>query len=160
MCPSGKAGEVKARIGEEGLVYMAGPPAVSYDETAAGSERALIFIGFEPGWGFEGLKRLDGRLAKPRPGVSCTLAKTESDVGQKRKSMMQDDVVEVKRQKTEQCDDKGSGKGDEKSGSVSRPGSSGDPKSKDIPPGGVTKERLLWMERARYVSLSKGYWLR
>lgn len=56
LCPGGRAGEVKATLGDEGIVYMAGPV------TAEGG-RALVFIGFDPTFGFDGMKRLDGRLA-------------------------------------------------------------------------------------------------
>jgi hypothetical protein len=57
LCPKGKVGEVKAILGEEGIIYMAGPlkPGTS--------ERALVFICFDPTFGFTGMKRLDGGFA-------------------------------------------------------------------------------------------------
>lgn len=59
MCPGGRTGEIKGMLGEEGLVYSVGPQGPN-------GERQLVFVCFDPAWGFEGLRRLDGSLAKPR----------------------------------------------------------------------------------------------
>ena len=57
LCPDGRAGDVKAVLGDEGIIYMAGP-------VLPGSrERALIFICFDPTFGFVGMKHLDGTKA-------------------------------------------------------------------------------------------------
>lgn len=52
MCPGGRAGEVKGVLGEEGVVYSIGPPGRD-------GERRLVFVCFEPSWGFDGLRGLD-----------------------------------------------------------------------------------------------------
>jgi hypothetical protein len=57
LCPGGRAGDVKAILGDEGLIYMAGPVR------PGSSERALVFICFDPTFGFNGMKRLDGSFA-------------------------------------------------------------------------------------------------
>lgn len=61
LCPGGRAGEVKATLGDEGLIYMAGPPI-----PGGHGERALVFVSFDPLFGFEGMRRLDGTLASQR----------------------------------------------------------------------------------------------
>ncbi|KEF51038.1 uncharacterized protein A1O9_12922 [Exophiala aquamarina CBS 119918] len=61
LCPGGRAGEVKAELGDEGLIYMAGPPIVEGHD-----ERALVFVSFDPLFGFEGMTRLDGTPARQR----------------------------------------------------------------------------------------------
>ncbi|KIX94535.1 uncharacterized protein Z520_09581 [Fonsecaea multimorphosa CBS 102226] len=61
LCPEGRAGDVKAMLGDEGIVYMAGPP-----REPGSSERALVFISFDPTFGFQGMQRLDGSPAIPR----------------------------------------------------------------------------------------------
>lgn len=61
LCPGGRAGEVKAMLGDEGLIYMAGPPV-----PGGHGERALVFVSFDPTFGFEGMTRLDGTLAHER----------------------------------------------------------------------------------------------
>ncbi|KAI1626226.1 hypothetical protein EDD37DRAFT_334612 [Exophiala viscosa] len=52
LCPGGRAGDVKACLGDEGIVYMAGP--------VTGGERALVFVSFDPMFGFDGMRRVDG----------------------------------------------------------------------------------------------------
>lgn len=61
LCPEGRAGDVKAVLGDEGLVYMAGPP-----RQVGSPERALILVSFDPTFGFVGMKRLDGSFALPK----------------------------------------------------------------------------------------------
>ncbi|KIW93674.1 uncharacterized protein Z519_06279 [Cladophialophora bantiana CBS 173.52] len=61
LCPKGRAGDVKAMLGDEGIIYMAGPPREPGSE-----ERALVFVCFDPTFGFQGMRRLDGSLARPR----------------------------------------------------------------------------------------------
>ncbi|KIW62244.1 hypothetical protein PV04_10438 [Phialophora macrospora] len=61
LCPQGRAGDVRAILGDEGIIYMAGPP-----REPGSSERALVFISFDPTFGFTGMKRLDGTFAMPR----------------------------------------------------------------------------------------------
>ncbi|KIX05513.1 uncharacterized protein Z518_06385 [Rhinocladiella mackenziei CBS 650.93] len=75
LCPSGRAGDVKAILGDEGIVYMAGPP-----REPGSPERALVFVSFDPSFGFEGMKRLNGTLAKPktRDGSSPQYRKRKS----------------------------------------------------------------------------------
>lgn len=61
LCPGGRVSEVHAVLGDEGLVYMAGPPVAG-----GHGERALVFVSFDPTFGFEGMTRLDGTLARPK----------------------------------------------------------------------------------------------
>ncbi|OAP55497.1 hypothetical protein AYL99_10470 [Fonsecaea erecta] len=61
LCPEGRAGDVTAVLGDEGIVYMAGPP-----REPGSTERALVFVCFDPTFGFQGMQRLDGYPAKPR----------------------------------------------------------------------------------------------
>lgn len=53
LCPGGRVSEVQAMLGDEGLIYMAGPPG-DY------GERAIVFVSFDPTFGFEGMTRPDG----------------------------------------------------------------------------------------------------
>nr|KAK5444689.1 hypothetical protein LTR18_004393 [Exophiala xenobiotica] len=62
LCPGGRAGEVKAVLGDEGIVYLAGPPA----EASRAGERALVFVCFDPTFGFDGMRRVDGTMAVAR----------------------------------------------------------------------------------------------
>ncbi|KAJ9501673.1 hypothetical protein H2202_002635 [Exophiala xenobiotica] len=62
LCPGGRAGEVKAVLGDEGIVYLAGQPA----EASRGGERALVFVCFDPTFGFDGMRRVDGSMAVAR----------------------------------------------------------------------------------------------
>ncbi|KAK5453644.1 hypothetical protein LTS15_006831, partial [Exophiala xenobiotica] len=62
LCPGGRAGEVKAVLGDEGIVYLAGPPA----DASMGGERALVFVCFDPTFGFDGMRRVDGTMAVAR----------------------------------------------------------------------------------------------
>ncbi|KAK5063035.1 hypothetical protein LTR84_005111 [Exophiala bonariae] len=59
LCPGGRVSEVQAVLGDEGLIYMAGPPG-GY------GERALVFVSFDPTFGFEGMTRLDGTLVREK----------------------------------------------------------------------------------------------
>lgn len=59
LCPRGRAGNVIASLQPEGIVYMAGP-------TTNDGLRALIYISFDATFGFEGMRKLDGSLARPR----------------------------------------------------------------------------------------------
>jgi hypothetical protein len=61
LYPKKRAGEVTAQLGDEGIIYMAGPP-----QGVDGQEQKLIFISFDPTFGFNGMKRLDGTLALPK----------------------------------------------------------------------------------------------
>ncbi|KIW21812.1 uncharacterized protein PV07_12764, partial [Cladophialophora immunda] len=61
LCPEGQPGDVKAMLGDEGIVYMAGPP-----RAPGSAERALVFVGFDPTFGFQGMQRLDGSPAVPK----------------------------------------------------------------------------------------------
>ena len=58
LCPKGRAGEVTAVLGDEGIIYMAGPA-----REPGSAERALVFICFDPTFGYNGMKRADGTLA-------------------------------------------------------------------------------------------------
>jgi hypothetical protein len=98
LCPGGRAGEVKAALGDEGLIYMAGRPIAG-----GHGERTLVFVSFDPLFGFEGMTRLDGTLA-------CQRRKDKEDSipgpAKKRKSFSSDGqeggIVEP-------CPDKGKG---------------------------------------------------
>ena len=147
LCPGGKSGDVKAQIGEEGLVYMVGPTGSSSGNGGEGCERALVLLSFEPGWGFEGMKRLDGELARPR-NATCKANATNIDRPvQKRKACAEETDVETKRTKLEDAADANSS---EEGATPAAP-----PTPKPQP-----KERLLWMEKAKYISIARGYWLR
>ncbi|KAK5203122.1 hypothetical protein LTR96_011044 [Exophiala xenobiotica] len=60
LCLEGRVGDVKAILGDEGIIYMAG---LAIPDT---SERALVFICLDPTFGFTGMKRLDGNVALPK----------------------------------------------------------------------------------------------
>jgi hypothetical protein len=51
MCPGGKSGEVKGLVGNEGLIYSIG----------TGPVKSLIFICFDPSFGFDGMRKLSER---------------------------------------------------------------------------------------------------
>ncbi|EXJ83224.1 hypothetical protein A1O1_06843 [Capronia coronata CBS 617.96] len=76
LCPGGRGGEVKAILGDQGMVYTAGPA-----REPGSRERALIFVSFDPTFGFEGMKRLDGSLAIPKQ------RDLQSDAVRKRKNV-------------------------------------------------------------------------
>ena len=59
MCPGGRAGEVTAGMGFEGLVYLAGSPNGK-------GERNLMFVSFDPAFGFDGMRRMNGTTVQPR----------------------------------------------------------------------------------------------
>lgn len=61
LCPGGRAGEVNAVLGDEGIVYLAGPA-----DASKGGARALVFVSFDPTFGSDGMKRLDGTPAVAR----------------------------------------------------------------------------------------------
>lgn len=61
LCPGGRAGDVKAVLGDEGLVYMVGSPC-----EVESLERALVFVSFDPTFGFQGMKRLNCLPATPK----------------------------------------------------------------------------------------------
>ncbi|OCT47935.1 F-box domain protein [Cladophialophora carrionii] len=61
LCPDGRAGDVSAILGDEGIIYMAGP-----SREPGSPERALVFISFDPTFGFIGMRRLDGTFAMPK----------------------------------------------------------------------------------------------
>jgi hypothetical protein len=156
LCPNGKAGEVKAKIGEEGIVYMVGPTG-HCGGRGEGDERALVFLGFESGWGFEGMKRMNGELAIPRKKECIDNAMMESGSGEKRRACGQPDNPEIKRQKTED------GAGSEHRTSTPVMATNAKAKAetsvdqKSVAP--APRERLLWMEKARYLTIGRGYWI-
>jgi hypothetical protein len=61
LCPGRRAVDVKAVLGSEGMIFMAGPSRTQGDD-----KRALIFINFDSTFGFEVMKGLDGSLAHAR----------------------------------------------------------------------------------------------
>lgn len=75
LCPDGRAGDVQAVLGDEGIIYMAGPA-----REPGSSERALVFVSFDPTFGFVGMKRLDGTIARPKvkDGLSVLERKRKS----------------------------------------------------------------------------------
>ena len=75
LCPEGRAEDVKAVLGDEGLIYMAGPP-----RQPGSLERALVFICFDPTFGFNRMKRLDGSLAVAKRGRKRKSDMTEGPV--------------------------------------------------------------------------------
>ncbi|KAJ9603086.1 hypothetical protein H2200_012381 [Cladophialophora chaetospira] len=75
LCPGGRTGEVKAVLGDEGIIYMAGP---ANPDT---SERALVFICFDPTFGFNGMKRLDGTFAVPKRELKRKNCSVEANAG-------------------------------------------------------------------------------
>ena len=139
LCPGGKAGEVKARVGEEGIVYMVGPSG------AGGAERALVFLSFEPAWGFEGMKRLNGELARPRKQPKFGESVRDDATGQKRKAEALNNTTDVKRYKNQ---------------SEPKPGEAQSIRTATTAANSLPKGRLLWTERAKYLSIATGYWLR
>ena len=157
LCPGGKASDVKARIGEEGIVYMVGPTAQTNGNGGQGEERALVFLSFEPNWGFEGMKRTNGELAQQRKQTCSGNAASGCGNGEKRKSGVQDHDTTSKRQKCQ-----GAPAVDGKttvaappSKQASESGSTRTPSASNT----MSRERLLWMEKARFLSISKGFWL-
>ncbi|KAL2436234.1 hypothetical protein ABEF95_006354 [Exophiala dermatitidis] len=77
LCPGGRAGDVQAVLGDEGIVYMAGPR-----RQADSPERALVFVSFDPTFGFRGMKRIDGTGVTPKQKWQGS----PSQSGRKRKS--------------------------------------------------------------------------
>ncbi|KAJ4575266.1 hypothetical protein HRR83_003823 [Exophiala dermatitidis] len=77
LCPDGRAGDVHAVLGDEGIVYMAGPR-----RQADAPERALIFVSFDPTFGFRSMKRPDGSSVMPKQKWQGS----PSQSGRKRKS--------------------------------------------------------------------------
>ncbi|KAG9775986.1 hypothetical protein KCU88_g5025, partial [Aureobasidium melanogenum] len=61
LCPGGRAGDVQAVLGDEGIVYMAGPR-----RKADSPERALVFVSFDSTFGFRGMKRPVGTSVTPK----------------------------------------------------------------------------------------------
>ena len=57
MCPGERSGDMKAVLGQEGILYLAGMPV------RAAQEQQLVYVCFDPEWGFKGMKCLD---SKPR----------------------------------------------------------------------------------------------
>jgi hypothetical protein len=155
LCPGGKAGDVKASIGEEGLVYMVGPTGLCGGQ-GEGKERALVFLGFEPGWGWEGMKNLNGETVRPRKNQPREQP-SANDRGQKRKACTQDRGEGVKRRKSE---DRAEADNRTLPPSSSPSTSNSTSKQKQTSATGSVKARLLWMEKARYIAIRKGYWLR
>ena len=142
LCPGGKAGEIKSRVGEEGIVYMVGLTGKCSDGEQ-GSERALVFLSFDPTWGFEGMKRIDGQLARPRSRSGTDMAVSGTEGAQKRRADSPGVRTGVKRCRTENVT------------RASTAASITSATSSTVP-----RERLLWKEKAKYLSISKGYWLR
>ncbi|KIV97172.1 hypothetical protein PV10_00954 [Exophiala mesophila] len=87
LCPEGKLGELNATQGDEGLIYMAGPQI-----GGSRKEKPLVFVSFDPTFGFEGMRRLDGNLARakqPADGHARSPKRKRSSskyVGEKRQS--------------------------------------------------------------------------
>ncbi|KAL2436214.1 hypothetical protein ABEF95_005751 [Exophiala dermatitidis] len=74
LCPDGRAGDVHAVLGDEGIVYMAGPR-----QQADNPERALIFVSFDPTFGFRGMKRPDGTGVTPKQKENYTQKQKQQD---------------------------------------------------------------------------------
>ncbi|KIW41629.1 uncharacterized protein PV06_07168 [Exophiala oligosperma] len=92
LCPGGKAGEVKAVLGYEGIVYLSGPA-----DLTKGGERALVFVCFDPTFGFDGMRRVDGSMVAQRGGGSGKAVgkggEGRGDSGKKRKNESVTSVV-------------------------------------------------------------------
>jgi len=66
LCPAGVVGDVQAQSSDRGVVYMVGTPNNGL--------RALVYLSFDPAFGWEGMKRLHGR---PVQAKACMLACAE-----------------------------------------------------------------------------------
>lgn len=168
LCPSGRSGEVKALLGDEGIVYMAGPL-----REAGSPERALIFVSFDPTFGFEGMRRLDGSFATPKGRDAIVVEETI----RKRKNVS-DALADkahptgglpegVKRIKSEAGE--GEGEGDGLSVSISEMKSTLNAERYAESPVSATPAftstssplpRWTWREKAACLSIGNGYWVR
>lgn len=68
LCPGGRVGELTAMSDDRGIVYTAGPRRENGD-------RAVVFISFDPGWGFDGMEILKHRPA----GQKCHQSSSARD---------------------------------------------------------------------------------
>ena len=161
MCPGGRVGEMAAKLGFEGLVYLAG-------KSNENGERHLVFVSFDSGFGFEGMRRMDGtavqsRQRGPRMENSITIAQPRGEVMTKLRA---DAPFQAEDKLKAPSVDKGRQVAEVQAWSQfqrlaqqtqSSAGFSTEatPRSSKQP-----RERLLWRERAQYLSLNKGWWLR
>ena len=154
LCPGGRAGKVKAKFGEEGIVYTVGPTAQNHSCGGQGEERALVFLSFEPSWGFQGMKRTNGELAiqRKQPGIS-----SRDGDGKKRKADAQDYNCEA-----QEYNPHGTAVADGLAGGAI-PRSDRGYKLSPAPAPSTShtraRERVLWKEKAKYLSIVEGYWL-
>ena len=154
LCPGGRAGKVKAKFGEEGIVYTVGPTAQNHNCGGQGEERALVFLSFEPSWGFEGMKRINGERAiqRKQPGIS-----SHDGDGKKRKAHAQDYNCEAK-----EYNRHGMALADGLTGDAIPPSDRDyklNPAPAPSPSHTKALERVLWKEKAKYLSIVEGYWL-
>ena len=155
MCAGGRAGEVTAGMGFEGLVYLAGSPNEK-------GERNLLFVSFDSAFGFDGMKRVDGMTVQPRersPSMKDTVA-----IAQEKRHVLEESHAKAPLQieDTQKARSVDKGKQAVKGQTWTRlqqsiepvrmPGESSSSKQ--------PRERLLWRERAQYLSLNRGWWLR
>ena len=146
MCPGGRAGEVAAKLGFEGLVYLAG----SANEKA---ERNLLFMSFDPRFGYEGMQRMNGTIVQPRKRDLKT--NDPIAVAQQKGEIMTESHAEASLQVENTQKASGVDKGKQVDPSLTGLSTRTASNSSTQP-----RERLLWRERAQYLSLNKGWWLR
>ena len=155
MCPGGRAGDVTAGMGFEGLVYLAGSPNGK-------DERNLMFVSFDSAFGFDGMKRMNGMTVQPRergPRMKDTVA-TAQEKGHVLEESHAKTPLQIEDTQKARSVDKGKQavKGQtwtrlqQSIEPVRMPGESSSSKQ--------PRERLLWQERAQYLSLNRGWWLR
>jgi hypothetical protein len=76
LCPGGKVGELSVMVGDGdgGMVFTAGPPNMN-------GERPLVFVSFDPTFGFLGMKRLDGTAvqAQSKSGLLGVMRKRKRE---------------------------------------------------------------------------------
>ena len=155
MCPGGRAGDVTAGMGFEGLMYLAGNPNEK-------GERNLLFVSFDSAFGFAGMKRMDGMTVQPRergPKMKDTVA-----IAQEKGHVLEESHAKapLRIEDTQKARSVDKGKQAVKGQTWTRLKQSiepvrmlGETSSSKQP-----RERLLWRERAQYLSLNRGWWLR
>ena len=161
MCPGGRAGAVTAGMGFEGLVYLAG----SANEKG---ERNLLFVSFDSAFGFDGMKRMNGTTVQPRKqGLKM---KDTVVMAQQKENVVEEPHTEapLSVEGTRKALNLDKGKQAVKGQTWNELQQSIEPvrtpdESSTRPASSSSKqprERLLWRERAHYLSLNRGWWLR
>ena len=161
MCPGRRAGEVTAGMGFEGLVYLAGSPNEK-------GERNLLFVSFDSAFGFDGMKRMNGIIVQPRErGLNL---KNTVAIAQQKGHVLEESHAgsPLQLENTRQAPSVDKGKQPlggrtwtQAQQSIKPVRTSGESCTRAASSNSEQpRERLLWRERAQYLSLNRGWWLR